>query len=57
MNSITCYNCEEEFRIEPVYESEAEICFCPYCGSELDLQDFEEEFEEDLDELDKNNWR
>lgn len=57
MNSITCYNCEEEFRIEPVYESEAEVCFCPYCGSELDLQDFEEEFEEDLDELDKNNWR
>jgi len=51
MKNITCYNCEEEFNIEPIYETEALICFCPYCGSELG-----DDIEEDHDELDEDNW-
>ena len=44
--TTTCYNCEEEFKVEPVFETEAEVCFCPYCGSELDIVDIDEEFDE-----------
>lgn len=53
MDTHTCYNCEEEFKVEPVFETEAEVTFCPYCGTELDLQEYEEDLE-DLD--DENNW-
>ena len=52
MEQITCYNCEEAFKVEPVYETEAEVCFCPFCGSELDIQDYDEE--EGLEEDDED---
>lgn len=51
MNEITCYNCEEEFKVESVYETEAEVCFCPFCGSELDIEDLDDlDIDEDTDE-------
>ena len=52
METITCYNCEEEFKVEPVFETEAEICFCPFCGSELDIQEFEDELDDFDNEFD-----
>ena len=32
-----CINCEEEFDVAPVYETSAEVCFCPFCGSEAKM--------------------
>lgn len=50
-DTITCYNCEEEFTVVPTYETDAEICFCPYCSAALD-----EEFEDlDIDLDDEDN--
>ena len=53
MDTHTCYNCEEQFRIEPVYETEAEVIFCPFCGNDLAVEEYDEE-ELELD--DENNW-
>lgn len=51
MKAINCYNCDEEFRVEPVYETEAAVAFCPFCGSDLDLgEEVDEELDEDIDE-------
>lgn len=54
MEPTTCFNCEEEFKVESVYETEATICFCPFCGADLELDD-EDELE-DLDDVDEDNW-
>jgi len=48
-----CYDCEEEFSVSSVYETESDVSFCPFCGSELDL----EEDEDDLDDLDDEDYR
>lgn len=45
----TCFNCEEEFTVESVFETEQEVLFCPYCGSELDIVDLDEDLDEDED--------
>lgn len=53
MDTHTCYNCEEQFKVEPIFETESEVTFCPFCGSDLAV----EEFNEEIDELDdENNW-
>jgi hypothetical protein len=45
-----CYECDAEFVVEPIGETDDIISFCPFCGSELDL-------EEDLDEEDdEDSW-
>lgn len=44
-----CYECDSEFTIKEVtkgIEAEQSISFCPFCGSEMDY----EEDEDDLDE-------
>lgn len=44
-----CYECDSEFTVEEVtkgMESEQFISFCPFCGSEMDY----EEEDDDLDE-------
>lgn len=44
-----CYECDSEFTVEEVTkgnELDQSISFCPFCGSEMDF----EEDEEDLDE-------
>lgn len=35
--SIICIECESEFKIKELH-SDLEICFCPYCGEQLDLE-------------------
>jgi uncharacterized Zn finger protein (UPF0148 family) len=48
---IICYNCDAEFIVHTPYKTEESVCFCPYCGSEVEGDD--EEMEDDLfDELD-----
>lgn len=49
-DTITCYNCEEEFKVESVFETEQEVLFCPYCGSELDIEDLDDGDLDDYDE-------
>ena len=45
-----CYECDAEFVVEPIGQTDDIISFCPFCGSELDL-------EEDLDEEDdEDSW-
>lgn len=56
MDPITCYNCEEEFKVETIFETEATVCFCPFCGTDLEFE--EEDDDADFDELDtdENSW-
>ena len=49
MKDHICYNCDEEFEIKSAYETESEVSFCPFCGSELD---YEEDEDDDLDDED-----
>jgi hypothetical protein len=42
-----CYECDAEFIVEPVGETDDIISFCPFCGSELDLEDLDEEEDEE----------
>jgi rRNA maturation endonuclease Nob1 len=44
-----CYECDAEFTVEPIGETDDVISFCPFCGSELDL---EEDLDEEEDEED-----
>ena len=44
-----CEYCDTEFTV--LSSSDADLAFCPYCGSELDEDaDFEDEEDEDTDE-------
>jgi len=52
MKEHICYNCDEEFTVKSVYETESEVSFCPYCGSELDFEEDDED-----DELDDEDYR
>ena len=47
----SCFDCDEEFTVRSVYESESEISFCPFCGSELELEE-DDDFDGELDEYD-----
>lgn len=47
---VVCFNCEAEFIVHTPYERESseQVCFCPFCGSEVegdedDLDDDDEE--------------
>jgi len=47
-----CYECDSEFTVEEVTKGldvEQSISFCPFCGSEM-------EFEEDEDDLDEEYY-
>lgn len=54
MHFIQCFECDEEFKVQSYYETQAPVAFCPYCGSELDivddpdLDDEEEDEDEDI---------
>jgi len=45
---FNCFECDSEFTVESTYETEDPVSFCPYCGSEIE----HEEEEEDLDDED-----
>jgi len=49
MKSQTCYNCDEEFIVENLQESNCPVIYCPYCGSDLEDLSEDEDIEEDED--------
>ena len=45
---VDCESCLAEFRV--VSDTDEPVAFCPYCGSEVEtIDEDEEEFEEDKD--------
>jgi len=42
-----CYNCDEEFVVQTPYDTEATVAFCPFCGSEVEGDIVELEFDEE----------
>lgn len=51
MDHITCYNCSSEFTVESIYEDDSPVCFCPFCGLELEESDEEDDSELDDEDL------
>jgi len=46
MDIIHCYECDAEFDVISLHETEDVVAFCPYCGSDVVI-----EFDEDGDEI------
>jgi rRNA maturation endonuclease Nob1 len=48
-NTHTCYECGAEFAVEPEFDIDDAVSFCPYCGNELEgaLNDEDELEDED----------
>lgn len=44
---VECESCWAEFRV--VSDTDELVAFCPYCGSEVDVEDEDDDFEEDED--------
>jgi DNA-directed RNA polymerase subunit RPC12/RpoP len=44
MDWITCTDCEEEFRI--INDSETKVQYCPFCASELELEETEDDWDQ-----------
>ena len=37
---IICFNCDAEFTVNPVsVDEDVPVCFCPYCGSDINEED------------------
>lgn len=54
---FNCYECDSEFFVFPAYEDAATnaVSFCPYCGSEIEDEQYEgedvdDDFFKDIDE-------
>ena len=48
-----CYNCDEEFIVSTPYETEAIVEFCPFCGSDVEVDEDQPpylSFDEDEDD-------
>lgn len=48
---FTCYECDAEYSVDSIFETDDPVSFCPYCGSEIEHE------EEDDDELDDEDFR
>lgn len=44
---VECESCWAEFRV--VSDTDELVAFCPYCGSQVDVEDEDDDFEEDED--------
>ncbi len=44
---VECESCWAEFRV--VSDTDELVAFCPYCGSQVDVEDEDDDFEEDKD--------
>lgn len=49
---VVCFECDAEFIVHTPYQrdSSEQICFCPFCGSEVEGE------EDDLDEEDQDEF-
>jgi hypothetical protein len=52
---LTCDDCYESFEI--LTESDSQICYCPFCGSEMDINDSEDDDNDDEEWDDQDNSR
>lgn len=50
-NTFNCYECDNEFSVESMFETDDQVSFCPYCGSEIEHEEDED------DELDDEDFR
>lgn len=48
-DTLTCYECTAEFSVQPAYDIEDLVSFCPYCGSEIEHEE-DDDYDEDLDD-------
>jgi hypothetical protein len=51
-----CYECDSEFTVEEVTKGtdlEQSISFCPFCGSEMDFEEDEDDLDEEFYEDDE----
>lgn len=46
----TCFECDAEFIVHATYDTDNVVSFCPFCGSEMDTEEYDDE-EEDEDDL------
>jgi len=44
-----CFNCDAEFMIHTPYDTEDEVSFCPYCGSEIEHEESDSDEDEEDD--------
>jgi rRNA maturation endonuclease Nob1 len=50
-----CFECDSEFIVHTPYESDMQVSFCPFCGSEVELT--EEELDEEEDGLFDDDYK
>lgn len=50
---MTCDSCGTEYEIYVDSEEKEEPIYCPFCGSDVDIEIDEDEDEEDYDEYDE----
>ncbi len=43
-----CFECDAEFIVHTPYDMDEPVSFCPFCGSEVELE------EDELDDLDED---
>lgn len=52
---VVCFECDAEFVVHTPYQrdSSEQVCFCPFCGSEVEGEedDLDEEDEDEFDDL------
>ena len=47
-NITICFNCDSEFTVHPVsVDDDLDVCYCPYCGVDLNEDEHLDEDEED----------
>ena len=49
---ILCINCDAEYTVTKIDDEEQEPEFCPFCGFHLIEDEFDDDEDEDLDDLD-----
>lgn len=49
-DTFNCYECDEEFTVQSTYDTEDPVSFCPYCGSEIEHEEIDDDLDSELDE-------
>lgn len=49
-DNLNCYECGAEFLVQPAFDIEEPISFCPYCGSEIEHEEVDDDLDGDMDD-------